>query len=222
MIYVYLFYGLAFIALSLVMALQARSHVQVLLIDSLWILAVFGFLHGAHEWVAMAVMLQGNTMGNVALALVQSGNLVLNAISFAFLMQFGIELAVQLKQWPAWPRWIPASLGLVIIAIAVALPLGVLGTPGWVASTDSLFRYTLGFPGSVIAAYSLIMVSREARKAAAGHLGTYLMGSAVAFAAYSLFSGLIVPPAPFFPAYLVNTETFVTLTRVPVEALRAI
>ena len=222
MIYVYLFYGLAFIALGLVMALQARSHVQVLLIDSLWILAVFGFLHGAHEWVAMAVMLQGNTLGDITLASVQSGNLLLNGISFAFLMQFGIELAVRPKRWPVWSRWIPASLVLAVVLIAVTLPLGAVGTPGWVSATDALFRYVLGFPGSLVAAYSLIMVGSEARKLATARLEVHLLGSAVAFAAYSVFSGLIVPPAPFFPAYLVNTETFVALTRVPVEVLRGI
>lgn len=222
MIYVYLFYGLAFIALGLVMALQARSHVRVLMVDSLWMLAAFGFLHGTHEWLAMAIMLEGDVLEGEALALAQSGNVVLNAISFAFLMQFGIQLASLLNQWPAWCRWIPTSLVLVVMLTAIAPPVGAFGTPEWPAAADTLFRYALGFPAPLLAAYCLVMVSKEARKVGAGRLEACLVGSAATFAVYSLFSGLIVPKAPFFPASMVNTETFLVFTNIPVEVFRGI
>jgi PAS domain S-box-containing protein len=50
----------------------------------------------------------------------------------------------------------------------------------------------------------------------------YFYSAAFCFAAYSIFGGLVVPRANFFPASIFNTATFLALTGIPVQVFRAL
>ena len=130
MIYIYLLYGLVFIALGLMMAMTARAPMPVLPRSSLWLLAAFGFLHGAHEWIHMGILILERTVGDGGILLLQSANLVPLSISFALIMQSGIETLITLQQWPRWSRIVPALLLVfwAVLAISVRQGFGVDGT----------------------------------------------------------------------------------------------
>jgi len=52
LVLLYFFYGLAFVCLGLSIAVKDMSESKLQLADSLPSLAVFGFSHGLHEWLA--------------------------------------------------------------------------------------------------------------------------------------------------------------------------
>ncbi|MBI2883084.1 MAG: hypothetical protein HY675_27970 [Chloroflexi bacterium] len=223
MIYIYLPYGLAFVALGLVMTMAARAPVPVLPRGSLWLLAAFGFLHGAHEWMEMAVSIQAPVAGQGGTLPLQLVNLLPLSVSFALAGQSGIETLIAVKGWPRWSRGVPAlTLALwAILAIAIGQGLAYRPSEDWVSAVDALARYVIGFPGSVVAAFGLVMAGRKHRATGAAKIASYLIASAAAFGGYAIFAGLIVPPADFFPASLINAETFFAAVRIPVQAFRA-
>ncbi|MBI2865613.1 MAG: HAMP domain-containing histidine kinase [Chloroflexi bacterium] len=224
MIYVFLFYGLSFIALGLVIGLQARSPVPALPRAALWFLAAFGFLHGAHEWVEMADLCRTGGSAHNGDPVLLLGDVVLAAASFACLLQYAVEALIKLDNWPRWLRAAPGGIFLLLAAIFVALelPSGAIAGPEGHSIGQALSRYFLGFPGALLAAYSLFVARKRQTEVTAHRLKAYLAGGALAFTAYALFTGIVVPPAPFPPASLVNSEGFLAVVHVPVEVFRGI
>ncbi|MCL5957788.1 MAG: ATP-binding protein [Chloroflexi bacterium] len=223
-IYVYLPYSVAFLALGLVMVMAARAPVPVLPRASLWLLAAFGFFHGLHEWIEMAELIQSRSVGGGSLAFLDPADLFLIAFSYAFVMQAGIEILIPLRQWPKWSRCVPIAVLLIWagVFVALAVSLGFMGNTEWEDAGDALARYILGFPGSLLISYSFLVAARAPREIASDRITSYLTGAAIAFAGYAVFTFAGVPPAPFFPASLINTRTLLAATHVPAEAFRAI
>ena len=58
MIAVYFIYGLAFFILGIAIAIYPKQHSKFLLAENVWLIAVFGILHGLNEWVDMFIMIQ--------------------------------------------------------------------------------------------------------------------------------------------------------------------
>jgi len=55
-IFVFFIYGLAFFSMGLAIMLESRRSPLLAEARALGLLALFGFLHGAHEWVEMAIL----------------------------------------------------------------------------------------------------------------------------------------------------------------------
>ncbi|MDP1808783.1 MAG: PAS domain-containing protein, partial [Actinomycetota bacterium] len=108
------------------------------------------------------------------------------------------------------------------------LPLlgGLTKTDMWMASA----RYFLGFTGSLLGAIGLWLVYQsEVNKLMgvigggimAGNIKKYFIASAGFLGAYGILGGLIVTKAGFFPASVINNDTFLALFSVPVQLFRA-
>jgi signal transduction histidine kinase len=91
-----------------------------------------------------------------------------------------------------------------------------------VAIGDSWSRYLLCFPGSVLAFTGLLRQARQVRELGLPQIGRYLTGAAVAFLAYAVVAGLIVPTAPVFPANLVNYSLLAGTVNIPVPVIRSL
>jgi len=129
-------YGQVFFVLGLAVALQSLKRSVLALARPLPWLAAFGIVHGFHEWGYLFVPIQS---GYLSLPLIETlllAQLVMKGVSFAFLLQFGIELLLALRAADAHgvltedrpPRrglgplhWLPAG-GLVVWA---ALTVGI-------------------------------------------------------------------------------------------------
>ena len=106
-------------------------------------------------------------------------------LSFVFLAEFGRASVVALRgQGPG--RWILlALLGLAGLGGLLA------GLPGFSAGS----RYALGLVGGLWAAGALYLASKVPVPGSRA-----LQGAALGMAGYALAAGLVVSPAPFFPA----------------------
>jgi signal transduction histidine kinase len=207
--YLLLLYGAAFVLLGGVLVLQARSPVRVLPGLSLWSLSAFGYLHGAREWTLLALLHEGP-----ARALVLAHDILL-PISFAALLQFGVEVEVAHQRWPRWSRSVPLLLlvlqGLVLLVLPAkdARPL-----------FEAMVRYTAALPGALLAAAALLR-ERAGIPTERSRMRRYLALAATAFAIYAIASGLLVGEAPLPVASFLNAEAFRKVTGVPVELVRA-
>jgi signal transduction histidine kinase len=219
----YFVYGQVFFVMGLVTGLQWRRQSQLELARSLPWLAAFGLAHGLNEWGYIFVPLQALLLSDAAVRWMVMGHLLLLAISFFFLLQFGVEL---LLPPDARHRWLRIGPGLVLLLWggAVLLRIAFWHDPQnvLVALGDAWSRYLLAFPGAVLAHLGLIRQARHMREMNLSRIARYLIGAAVAFSVYALVGGLMVPTAPVFPANLFNYTLLDRTLQVPAPVFRSL
>ncbi|MHB8873158.1 MAG: sensor histidine kinase [Myxococcaceae bacterium] len=221
-VYYLLPYGLAFIALGLVLLLASRSPLPVLPRHVLGFIAAFGLLHGVRGFLEIAQQVEARIAIDDREAYLQVLAPVMNALSFAALMQAGVETLVWARRAPRWTRWLPGSVLLAWTVAVVVLPPHPRWpeVAGWSTFVDALCRFALGFPGALIAAGSLLAVARASTQGESRKIRRYFIGAAAALAGYAVFTGLVVAPTPLLSAWPLTTEAFARVTHVPVELLR--
>jgi signal transduction histidine kinase len=218
---VFFIYGLAFFSMGIILVMEARRSPLLAEARVLWPLAFFGLIHGSHEWMEMATL--ANAWYGMSLpAITFPIRIGMLALSFLLLMVFGLQVL-----GPQKPFWrihdFLVCLGFLTLYGALTL-ISVRGHSGeafhWVTHADVLARYTLAVPGAAMAALALNRQAHQARSASLPDLARNLRLAAWGFAFYSL-SQIFVTPADLFPARFLNSEAFLRVTGIPVQALRA-
>ncbi|TAK33697.1 MAG: sensor histidine kinase [Chloroflexota bacterium] len=248
LIFVFFVYGLAFFVMGLAIALESRRASALTLRSSLPFLALFGLLHSAVEWMDMfsLIMAQDQT-GDVDLSLRQIRILFL-AASSVFLVLFGTRLLAatnkkyrSLRFVPAvlfggWlvsfviPHlsWIPTADALSFAGVCVQCHRGdaaatyVTMQGDWIVSADVWARYVLFLPGSILASFAMFSQGPLFRSLGFKRVESYCTWAGVAFGANAFVSGLIVPPAPYFPASVLNYASFFSWFLVPPQVVTAL
>ena len=220
---IYFIYGLMFFVLGLAIALQSRFSSRLDLARSLKWLALFGFLHGFHEWGDLFIPLQAEYLPPTIILVLNYIHLLLLAVSFTCLFEFGAALLEPLTHH----SWLHSMTILVFTgwALFVLWPLRiwVADFNTWYNSANALARYFIGLPGGLLAAYGL-------RRHTLQRIAPYnvprivraLEAAGVSMALYSLATGLIVPAVPFFPGNWLNNDTFTRYLLVPPQLIRAL
>ncbi|MEX1156480.1 MAG: ATP-binding protein [Chloroflexota bacterium] len=235
-------YGQVFFVMGLAIALQSLHRSTLPLARALPWLAAFGILHGLHEWGYLFVPLQSGYLPLPLTEILLFIQLALKGISFAVLLQFGVELLRGARGRAALPRWLAAALllawGGATAVVSTTIPAQA-PTPGaWLeagridealnaigaslAVGDVLARWMLGLPGALLAAWGLWVIAGPLRSVARPSVMAGLRTAAVAFVAYAVVGGLVGMRAPFAPASELNDSTVVTVLGIPIEVLRSI
>lgn len=227
-IILYFVYGQVFFVTGLVTVLQWRQRSDLELARSLPWLAAFGIAHGLNEWGYIFVPLQAVYLNDMVVRLMVIGHLLLLAFSFFFLFQFGIELTLPILPQPTLrrQRWLRALPGTVLLLWGAGLSLRglVAGDPLNVlfAIGEGWTRYLLCLPGAALASAGLLRQARQMRSLELPRIPGYLTGAAMAFAAYALVGGLIVPTAPLFPANRLNYALLDQTIHIPAPVFRSL
>lgn len=194
--YIYFAYGMAFFMMALAcfgMGRPGRSHLP-------WaLLGLFSVTHGANEWLDLAAYSLGD---NPPFAAVRLAVLV---ASFVFLAEFGRVGMARIGGRPPGIWALAAALGITALG-------GIYGFAGFNAAA----RYALGLPGGLYSAYFLL----KARRKSPEEENVWLSMSGLALGCYSLAAGLVGPKAGFFPAAVINQDTFAAATGVPIQLVR--
>jgi signal transduction histidine kinase len=236
-------YGQVFFVLGLAIALQSRTRSTLPLARALPWLAGFGIVHGFHEWGYLFVPIQSGYLpvpASEALLILQ---LAIKGVSFALLLQFGVELTGSLRG-PVLSRrlrLLPAGLliawaaatAVVSLAVPNARPdprawlsdgqidaaLAAVGSP--LAIGDVLARWMLAIPGALLVVRGLVASARSLRSVARRGVVGGLRVAAAAFAVYAVVGGLLGQPAPFPPASFLDGATVLDMIGIPIEVLRS-
>lgn len=215
-ILVYFVYGLAFFCLGLVMLLESRCASALGEASLLTPLAIFGFVHGIHEWFEMFLELR-KWLNLPTPAAADGGRLLLLLISFGFLFLSALQALKPLH--PRLPAWaVYSGYGLLIFAL-VLLILNDLLQGESVVQTDALLRYSLAVPAGILAAFGLIRQSQRSR-ATDRRIASGLLIAGVSFGLYGL-TQTAVPPVNIFPARYFNSAVFLSWSGIPIQAVRA-
>ncbi|TAK32161.1 MAG: GAF domain-containing protein [Chloroflexota bacterium] len=224
LIFVYLIYGFAFMVMGLVLSLLVRTPLRPPALGSLWLLAAFGLLHGSLEWTDLAVLVEQRAGATEVIGVLRWIALGLTGLSFAFLLQFGTEVLARLAP-RLWPLRLLAPVLFVVwllLSLVVGPSIAPIGSSLWITSGQVMARYLLGFSGCMFTSVALAWLGISWRRPRWSPVPYYLLIASVAFGAYGILAGLIVPAAPFFPASVLNADNFLAVTGLPVQLLRAL
>ncbi len=221
MIFVFFFYGLAFFAMGLAVFMESGRAASFRVSRALVPLALFGLIHGGHEWYEMFQLVaagQGQFQPGLTEDWLRAGLL---AISFLLLLDFGLRLLPDAEARPRAHWWLLAVFaGLWLVSI-IGVAMLYSPTPMQLAAAaDVLARYVLGIPGALLAGWVLLRERREFRARGMERYGRGLLWAALAFFVYGAVGQLFVRSSLVFPSGIINTGLFLQTVGVPVQVLR--
>lgn len=204
----YFFYGLAFLFLGVSIAVKDMKASELKLASSLYLLAGFGFAHGAHEWLELYLLLQGQYISPREIFFVKLITVFVVVLSFFFLLQFGLALIRSIdNNRMKWLKGIPAILFL--FWIIYLWNHGFSMDIQFFKKADILARNTFGLVGGLVTAYGLVTYSHEVKNLSLS-VSKNLFYAGITFVFYSIFAGTI------------SSHTVLPYLPIPVEALRGI
>lgn len=220
-IVVFFFYGLAFFALGLALALASRRESEFDFVRAIVPLAAFGFLHGAHEWVEMFQKIAVLSNGYTPSIRDETLRLSLLVASFAMLLGFGFTLLS-----PAGSSrrriWLPVlgMLGFWLAAVAIIASVLQPAPDLLLAEADVLARYSLGIPAALFGAWALMAQQRTFREHNMPQFGRDLVWATTALLLYGVVGQLFVRETPLVPSNTINSALFLQWFGIPVQLFR--
>jgi PAS domain S-box-containing protein len=213
MVLVWFIYGLAFFVLGLTILVYPKRDSQFDLARCIWLVGVFGIVHGLNEWLDMFIVVGGPFPPGFP----ERARMLTLPASFFFLVQFGVAiLSRNSRKSRAWQA-IPFLLAGAWMAIFL-----MSGPDHRLLMGDLWSRYLLCIPGTVLTAWALFSQIRGFRVMRLYSVTRNLEIAAATFLVYGVLAGLFSKKADFFPADLINRETFLALTGLPVQLFRAL
>ena len=154
---IYFFGGAAFLFLGFSIGTKNMSGSNLRIADSLWMLAIFGLLHGLREWMEIYPLLEGEHLNKDQLFGVAVISAFLLIASLLFLLQFGLSLSRDTKRGRAiWTAGTYAALCVLWMVFVDLRDFGpnlltvrkvqlgarnVIGLAGGAATSFAMLRY---------------------------------------------------------------------------------
>lgn len=104
-----LFYGFIVIVIGTVSFVVPRKVSDPRVRESLWLLGVFGLLHGIRAWLEVIEILAPATMADKTMFLLDIIGKYLNVMALLCLAQFTAEIVAAIKRGVEWLRWMPLA-----------------------------------------------------------------------------------------------------------------
>ncbi len=216
----YLLYGATFLFLGVAITAKNMKGSDLQLADSLWLLAAFGFLHGAREWLELIPLIEREQLSQNQIFVIKAVTIGLGVLSFMVLLWFGISLLRVYDKKRI--RWAKAGLPLLF-----ALWLSYLWTQGFQPTMRFLYeaeragRYTFALPGGLMAAYGLIANAHKV-SGLSRSVSKKLYYAGITFIFYAIFAGIFVDfmmPLLSLPVLVFRSISAVCITYFITKAL---
>lgn len=218
---VYFIYGLAFFSMGLAVLLEADRSPLLAETSVLLPLALFGLVHGGHEWLEMFLeksewLLPANPV------LFSWLRVLILTISFVSLLVFGLRMLRPEEPIPGRQRllWVTVLVGYTLLVFLV-------GVFVWSRHADQMthldasLRYFLAVPAAVLASVAMRRRASRAKNERNSDLRLSFSVAALGFFIYAA-TQIIVPPLDIFPGNTLNTVSFSNFTGFPVQVVRAV
>jgi signal transduction histidine kinase len=215
LVLVFFIYGLAFFTMGIALTLEAWRSSSLNERRLLRPLAIFGLMHGIHEWLEI-IMLQGIWLKSPFPDQLSWIRVAWLAASFLPLILFGVMslngVHPKLNMLAGF-----AFLGVFLILAALQVRTAPVDL---VQRVDVLSRYVLAIPGGLIAGLALYKNAARTKSANRRFLSNALFWSAVGFTVYG-FTQVFVSPVSMYPASVINSSVFSQVFGFPIQVIRA-
>ncbi len=217
-IFLFFLYGLSFFTMGISALLQKGvKYSNFPLLQSIKYLGLFGLIHGFTEWVIMLRLTRVFIEQDPMIYLVQ---IMMNTISFVFLMVFGLELYNRKNRWRSFG--IPLFLFLIWLAGLMVFSLFFHLPERGYAVFSALSRYFIGLPATIITGTALLHQAKDLGRLKLKAIALRYRLMAVSFFLYGIFAGIFVADKGFFPTTLLNRELIRQWIGLPAEFMRMV
>jgi diguanylate cyclase (GGDEF)-like protein/PAS domain S-box-containing protein len=206
----YFVYGLSFFALGLAVFLYPRRASELRLAKGLWLVGLFGLLHGLNEWMEMLARTAWSPEDPPFAVF----KVVLLPASFLCLTLYG-SVQIQMRRGRSF------SLAALPVVLMLCWMAAVLFSERRLLAADVWARYLLAVPGTLLAALAIRMNVPAWKKTQKKTFIPDIRMIVIISLAYGVLAGLVVPEAGFFPASVFNYRFFREGLGIPVQVFRA-
>jgi heavy metal sensor kinase len=222
MLLVFFLYGLAFFLPGTAILIKPRRGSAFNIGNTLWLLGCFGILHGLSEWMDMIPTLGQKYWTPFGTVVLRIASFYFAAASFVCLLQFSLRLILLNRSKRQFFERITLMGSLLFLVAVTSYGVVTDFSNQWLILSQVLMRYLLGFPGAILTAVGFWKQRKPSDIPSPNsyNVDWSLTGVAVIFTLYALFAGLVVPSTSFFPASLLNYETFRGGVGIPVQLFR--
>jgi len=220
---VFFVYGLAFFSMGLALALATRRASEFRFAQAIRPLALFGILHGVHEWFEMFQKIGTLTSGYTPATLDEVVRLTILVTSFLMLLVFGI-LLLSPERMERRQAYL-ASLGIVGLWGVSVLAAWLAFSPApdeMIAVADVLARYGLGIPGGLLGTWALMTQQRTFREHGMPQFGRDLVWCATTLLLYGVVGQIFVRQTILVPSTIINSTLFLQWFGIPVQLFRGV
>ncbi len=223
MVLVFFINGLAFFVMGLAVTLKTHRPSRFKLAEGLWLLAVFAFLRCLANWGEMFLLIQNQAMSTRDNLSLQALKAIMLPLSIVFLFQFVVKSFIAANLRLFWMRWVPFALfSFWLLALIYTMSSSSMISAAWLLAADVWGRYFLYLPASALAGLALFIHSRILREMKLPHIARDCFGAAMALGLKTIVAGMVVSPAPYFPASFLNESSFLAAVGVPVQIFRMV
>jgi signal transduction histidine kinase len=221
MVVIYFFYGLAFFSMGLVITLEAGRGSDARLRHGLRALALFGLVHGVHEWLEMFEQLEILPGHAIDPTTWHTARIAMLEFSFLLLGAFGAALLPGARDFRRASLVVPAMLasvwgiGLVVLRGSYTIETGL-----WDVA-DVWTRYSVAIPSALLACAGLLGQRQAFRRAGMFEFGEAALIAAIAFVWYGIIGQTFVRETTLPPSNIINQNTFYMSFGFPIQLLRA-
>jgi len=203
----YFLYGLAFLFLGASIALKDMKASKLKISSSLWLLSLFGFTHGSHEWVELFLLSSRQRYSYSEIYTIKLLAVFIVGLSFLFLLLFGLSLifSINKNKYIKWLKLFAITLFILMILYFFNFEADYHHL-NFFKITNNIFRKTFGFIGGLVASYGLILYSKEVKRISFP-ISRYFLYSGIGFYFYSIFAGL-TPSHVKTPLFSIPVEFF--------------
>ena len=216
---VFFIYGLAFFSMGLVLLFGSVRSPILVEGQVLRPLAIFGIIHGCHEWIEMFLM--GGWLRIQNQLLWEWLRVGILTISFVCLVIFGITIfsaqkILSLRQ--KFGRYFVVLVYVMLVLLSGALISPVSGDR--FMYSDVLSRYFLAVPGAALAGFALHRQASQTDHQSLKGLNLALQTAGWGFILYA-FTQVFGPKVSLFPANWINSPSFLLYFGFPIQVVRA-
>ncbi len=206
--FVFFVYGMTFLILGLSILLQPKKGSQFKLARILWLFACYCLIHSLSDFINMGLLIKGQDETLYYFAK------ILTYLSFIFLFEFGRNLLRLVNKNVDW-RILPI---IFFIIISVSLFYNNF----WV-NIDIFIGYFVRVPGGVMGGVGFFFYYKhEKDRLDLLKVKKYFYVTGATLLIWTYFCGIIRSKGDFFPANILNSESFFLFTNVPVYLFRSI
>jgi signal transduction histidine kinase len=216
-VFVFFIYGLSFFTMGVALSLETARFPLLANRKALRLLAIFGILHGIHEWMEI-ILLQGVWLGLPFPSEISWLRVSLLTISFIPLVAFALQ-SLQPLGHPTrlLIYWI---IGMLVGFFSLVAFNYRIDPQHIIGHADALARYLLAVPGGILAGIAFYKRSRQVHLEITHHLASRFHWVANGMIVYSA-SQIFVEATDMFPANTLNADLFMKFTGFPIQIVRA-
>lgn len=207
--------------MGLAIILEVGHGTDVRLRYALRSLALFGLIHGLHEWLEMfnylgqipGIDLHPNTWEGLRILIL--------AFSFVILSIFGASLLANDETMRRFSLVITILL-TAIWAFGIMIMRPMYSQKDFWDVADVWTRYVLAVPAALLACIGLIFQQRVFRRQGMAEFGRDSLWAAIAFFWYGIVGQTFVRQSPLPPSNVINQGVFLEVFGFPIQLLRGI